>query len=212
MYIRTRIRILIRILVRIMVRIYTFNVYLSSPCFRPKSVPLERQMGFWAAIRYRLLSVPDVALCTRMLLNQVNDGMVRARDNELRQSGVTAIQAGVMFVLKAMNGEATPTEISRWLFREPQTVSQLLVRMEKQGLVRRIRRRNRNPDDGTLVRILLTQKGERVFQQQNVNRKAIGRIVSGLSVEQRRTFRECLEILRERTLEELTVRPQLPFP
>lgn len=147
-----------------------------------------------------------------VLLNQVNDGMARARDGEVKGLGISAIQSGAIIVLKAMDGEATPTELSRWLFREPQTISQLLIRMEKQGFVKRVRRRKRNREDSTMLRVVLTQKGEDIYRQENAQRKVIQRIMSCLSPEQRQTFGKCLEKLRTCMLEELAVKPRLPFP
>ena len=147
-----------------------------------------------------------------VLLNQVNDGMARARDSEVRGLGISAIQSGAIIVLKAMDGETTPTELSRWLFREPQTISQLLIRMEKQGLVKRVRRRKRNREDSTMLRVVLTQKGEEIFRLENEQRKVIQRIMSCLSPEQRLIFRECLVQLRACMIEELAVKPRLPFP
>jgi len=47
------------------------------------------------------------------------------------------MQAAVLFVVRNMKTAATPAEISRRLFREPHTVSELIKRMEKQGLVRK---------------------------------------------------------------------------
>ena len=69
-----------------------------------------------------------------VLFHQACDAMARAREDELRKFGISRIQAAVLFIIKAIEGPATPAEISRWLFREPHTVFRLLKRMEKQGL------------------------------------------------------------------------------
>ncbi|OGO03306.1 MAG: hypothetical protein A2Y91_07840 [Chloroflexi bacterium RBG_13_54_8] len=143
-----------------------------------------------------------------VLLNQVNDGIGRARENEVRPFGISMIQSAVLYIVKALNAEATPTEISRWLFREPNTVSQLLIRMEKQGLVRRRRRRG----DRGMVRVALTKKGDELFQRHDQARQVVQRIMSRLSPEERNSLRASLEKLRDKTLEELAIRPQWPFP
>ena len=84
--------------------------------------------------------------------------------------------------------------------------------MEKQGLVRRVRRRKRDREDSTMLRVMLTQKGEEIFRLENEQRRVIQRIMSCLSAEQRLIFRECLVQLRACMLEELAVKPRLPFP
>ena len=74
-----------------------------------------------------------------VLFHQTCDAMARARVAELRESGISRIQAAALFVIKTLKVPATPAEISRWLFREPHTVSGLLDRMQKQGLVRKVK-------------------------------------------------------------------------
>jgi len=74
-----------------------------------------------------------------VLLHQVCVAATRARGNELRKFGISRMQATVLFWLKTMNGSVTPAELSRLLFREPHTVFSLLNRMEKQGLVKKVK-------------------------------------------------------------------------
>ena len=147
----------------------------------------------------------DEEYATWTLLNQVNDGMFKARDNELRAFGVSAVQVGVMYALKN-TGEPTPSEIARWVSREPHTISASLDRMEKQGLVNCARTKQGRRQ----VRVELTEKGEEVFRSQHRKRRAIGDVLGCLSPEERKQFRVCLEKLRQKTLEVLMVKP--PFP
>ena len=142
-----------------------------------------------------------------VLLHQTVDTMARARENELREIGISRMQAAVLFIIKAIDGPATPAEISRWLFREPHTVFGLLKRMEKQGLVRRtkdLERRN-------MIRVTITEKGEEAYRRSR-KLKVIRMILSGLSPEQRDNLKPYLETLRKRALKELGVKHQLLFP
>jgi hypothetical protein len=66
------------------------------------------------------------------MLNQVYWAMVRAAENELRKVGLSMIQAAVLFLVKGAQEPVTPAKLSRWLFREPHTVSGLLNREKKQ--------------------------------------------------------------------------------
>lgn len=148
---------------------------------------------------------PDYELW--VLLCQACDATRRARENEVREFGISMMQAAVLFIVKTIGERATPAEISRWLFREPHTVSGLLDRMEKQGLVRRLN----NLERKNLVRVVITEKGEEVYQRSR-EMKVIGTILSCLSPKQRQNLRAYLETLRDKTLEELRPRYQLPFP
>ncbi len=142
-----------------------------------------------------------------MLLQQACDATRRARDNELREFGISRMQVAILFIVKAIEGPATPAEISRWLFREPHTVSGILERMEKQGLVRRVKDLERK----NLIRVEITKKGEEAYQGSR-ELKVIRTILSSLSPEQRDTLRPYLETLRNKALDELRIRYRLPFP
>ena len=133
-----------------------------------------------------------------VLVRQVSDVMERVRERELREAGISLIQATVLFAVKAIKGPATPAEVSRWVVREPHTVSALLNRMEKQGLVRKIKDLERK----NLVRIALTKKGEEAYRQSR-RMKVIPKILSCLSLEERDNLRSYFEILRNKALEEL---------
>jgi len=142
-----------------------------------------------------------------VLLHQACDAMSRARENEVRKFGISMMQAAVLFIVKAIDGPATPAEISRWLFRKPHAVSGLLDRMEKQGLVRKVK----NLERKNMIRVVITEKGENAYQRSK-NANATCSILSSLSAQERDTIRPYLETLRNKALEELGVNHQLPFP
>lgn len=142
-----------------------------------------------------------------VLLHQACDAVARARDNELREVGISWIQAAVLFIVKAVKAPATPAEISRWLFREPHSVSGLLNRMQKQGLLKKVKDLKRK----NLIRVTLTEKGEEAYQRSR-ELKAIHGIMSSLSPKKRDNLRAYLEALRNKALGELGVKRRLPFP
>ena len=142
------------------------------------------------------------------LLSQASNALGRVADSELSQAGISMMQAAVLVFVKNSKEPVIPAHISRWLFREPHTVSQLLMRMEKQGLVKR----TKNLDRKNQVRITLTAKGEQAFQQQSEMR-GIGRILSTLTPEECDKLGASLKKLRDEAIKELDTRPrQLPFP
>ena len=92
-----------------------------------------------------------------VLLEQVTRALRKAREKELNEYGISAADAAVFSIIQATDKQATPAEISPWLLREPHSVSGLLSRMEKEGLVRRVK----DWDKKNLVRIAMTERDSR---------------------------------------------------
>jgi len=142
-----------------------------------------------------------------VLLRQTRDAMIKAREKELEKVGISSIQSAVLFTIKAINGNATPAEISRRLVREPHSVSGLLSRMEKQGLIRRLKdlpRRN-------MVRIVMTAKGEAVYRE-STERRVVHEVMDGLTGDEQRQLWEHLERIRDKALKLAGIGHELPFP
>ena len=70
----------------------------------------------------------------------VRRSMHRAWSQELRKLGISPQEAAAMYFINVLKSEATPAELTRWLFREPNTTSTLLIRMEKKGFCSKHRR------------------------------------------------------------------------
>jgi len=154
----------------------------------------------------------DVSLADRdyklwVRLHQARHAVYSARDRELRQFGVTTMEAAVLFVVQALGKAATPAEISRWLFREPHTVVGILNRMEKKGLVRRVK----DLEKKNWVRVMMTEKGQQAYDQ-SMKTEELHRIMSSLSEEERQQLSSCLEKVIAKALMELGINRKLPFP
>ncbi len=72
---------------------------------------------------------------TRVLLLQTRDALLKLRQKDLSQYGVSTEQAAVLFIVQAIGGSARIADIARWMLRRPHTVSSLLSRVETKGLV-----------------------------------------------------------------------------
>jgi DNA-binding MarR family transcriptional regulator len=143
-----------------------------------------------------------------ILLAQTRDAILKARQKELDQYGISTSQAAVLFVIQAIGDRATPAEISRWLFREPHSVSTLLSRMEKQGLVRKVK----DLDRKNLVRVVITEKGREAYYQ-STKRESIRGIMSSLSEEERQQLTSSLRKLRDEALKRaVSLKPPVPSP
>jgi DNA-binding MarR family transcriptional regulator len=148
----------------------------------------------------------DYTLLTQLL--QVADIFVKVRERELLPHNLSATGAAILFLVEAMGKDVTPAKISRMLLREPHSVSGILMRMEKQGLLKR----TKNMERKNLIRITLTTKGENALKQA-MKKEGSKHVLSKLSEEQRRQLKASLLALKEAGMKELHLNPKaLPWP
>ncbi|MFC2060835.1 MarR family winged helix-turn-helix transcriptional regulator [Chloroflexota bacterium] len=143
------------------------------------------------------------------LLAQTKDAILKARKKELARDNIAARQAAVLFIIEAISdsgNEITPAEIARWLFREPHSVSEMLVRMEKEGLIKKVKDLERKNQ----VRVVLTENGRKAYNQSR-KRESISRIFSTLSEEDRQQLIKCLQMLRNNAVQELREESKFAF-
>jgi len=134
------------------------------------------------------------------LLGQARRAMLKVRRRELRQYNISTSKSTVLFVIQLIGDKATPAQISRWVFQESHSVSELLNRMEKEGLVRKVK----DLDRKNQVRVVLTEKGRETYYQ-TVKLESIRKIISSLSGEECQQLRSCLQTLRDNALKELGI-------
>ena len=94
------------------------------------------------------------------LLRQAADAMHRSREIELKKYNLSPEQAGALVCIYSLGNKATPAELSRWLFRERNTVTILLKRMYKLGLVKKRQDTKRK----NIIRLSLTKKGLEAYK------------------------------------------------
>jgi DNA-binding MarR family transcriptional regulator len=130
----------------------------------------------------------------------------RAGEVELERFGLSVIEAGVLHALKTADEPVIPAKLSRWLYREPHTMSGLLNRMEKKGLVKR----SKDMEKKNLVRVVLTKKGEQAFQQQ-WDARIVPKITSFLSKRELDSLKKSLSKLESRALGVIRELQPLPY-
>jgi DNA-binding MarR family transcriptional regulator len=123
-----------------------------------------------------------------------------AQNRELskRSTRVTIRQVSMLYVINLLGDEATPAMIARRQARAPTTISNILIRMEKQGLIKR----SENPRWKNRIVLRLTKKGKNILDTVN-HRESLQRIMSVLTAEQLHQLREILLPLRESAIREL---------
>ncbi|MCX6012418.1 MAG: MarR family transcriptional regulator [Chloroflexi bacterium] len=120
----------------------------------------------------------------------------RCREIELSRSDTSWIQSSVLYKIKNSPIPPTPADISRLLFRKPHTISGLLTRMEKQGLITKTKdEKKRN-----MVRILLTEKGEELLRISS-NSPIIEEVMQNLSETKQKQLNSALQNLYTKATE-----------
>lgn len=141
------------------------------------------------------------------MLEQVHSGITLARDRELEKHGISTIKAAALFIISSIGNEATPAEISRWILRRPHSVSGLLDRMEKDGLIKK----TKNLHKKNLVRVTITPKGRKAYEI-SLKRKTINQVLAALTSAEQKQFYAYLEKLRNKALKVAGIPTKPPFP
>jgi DNA-binding MarR family transcriptional regulator len=135
-----------------------------------------------------------------VLSAQTSDALIRARERDLARYDITNERRAVLFIIENNGGRVAPVQIARELFRELHSVTELLKRMEKAGLVMRHKGTGRSK-----VEVTLTDEGKRVLDvsQDSETEK---RVFSALTRRERERLGCFLLKLRARVLEDLGIR------
>jgi DNA-binding MarR family transcriptional regulator len=137
------------------------------------------------------------------LLRNVGHIINRVRDRELRQHDVTARQVSVLGAIKRLGGEATITEVSRRLLRDPSTIFNITNVLHRKGLIKK----SRDTANRHWVCLTLTARGEEIYEK-SLQKEKVALTMSALTPEERRQLVSCLEILRDNGLRELGFPPE----
>jgi DNA-binding MarR family transcriptional regulator len=141
-----------------------------------------------------------------LLLSQTRSAIFKVRHKKVGQY-LHPNQAAALVSIWTLDGQITPGARARRLFLEPHTVSELINRMQRKGLVTKQKDRER----GNVVRIKITEKGRDVCKRA-VGQSLIHHFMSKLSEEQREKLRESLTILYNEALAELGIEGEVPLP
>lgn len=141
------------------------------------------------------------------LFSQVRNAIFKLRRKELLRYGLTPRKAAILLLLFAEKENVNPYKIAKWMLLEHHSVSELIDRMEKDGLIEK----KRNSDDRKTIGIQLTDKGVKAAEQAG-KVESFRKVMAILSEEERTQFINVLKRLRDNTLQELGVNSKLPYP
>ena len=133
-----------------------------------------------------------------MLLHRIRELIFRCQDRVVAEFELTTEQYSVLAAMKYLDTPIRITDIAQWMEHKVNSVSMLVDRMVKAGLLKRIR----DLPDRRELRLVITRKGEQAFKLANPRvRKLINEISSPLSSEEINTLIKLLEILSNKALE-----------
>ena len=132
--------------------------------------------------------VTDNNFGTWLLLDFTEFAIGRLRDLELSTIGITPEQAMILQTLNVSNGKSTIGKISDSIMRRTHSISTMVRRMEKQGLVRIIKYAKRKE-----LEVVITSKGRKLRSE--ITKKSIDAIFSVLSKEERMSLYLSLKLL-----------------
>jgi MarR family transcriptional regulator for hemolysin len=134
-------------------------------------------------------------------MHRVVELIVRAREKELAKYGVPIRQVATLFAIHAFEDKATLTQLADFLGRRPHTISSILTRMEKDGLILKSADEARH----NVVRVALTEKGRQAYAN-TTRRESINKIMTALAGNEQAQLDGLLERLEKEAQSEFSRR------
>jgi DNA-binding MarR family transcriptional regulator len=141
------------------------------------------------------------------MMRRTDRVIYKARQKELDKYGISAEVAAALFAILRLGRKATPAEIARQLFLERHSISEQLMRMEKDGLIRKAK----DLDRKNSIRVEVTDKGYEAYLQ-SAKRRSTKKIMSQLTDEEQEQLWALLARLRDAALLQLRTRILSLYP
>ena len=136
----------------------------------------------------------NLALRLWFLTHRTRDLLRRCEDQIFAEYNLTTEQYAVLSTIKYLDEPVRVTDIARWLERSTNSVSMIVDRMVKAGLLKRVRDRG----DRRVVNVSITSKAENALKPAIVaSWEFIQKITSPLAYEEKRTFIRLHDMLRD---------------
>ena len=147
-------------------------------------------------------TVPDnLALRVWFITHRTRDALSKCEDRVFAEYGLTSEQYSVLATMKSLREPVRITDVARWLERSTNSVSMIIDRMVKGGLVRRVRDRI----DRRAVRLVITPKAETALKPATLAAlDFIEGVTSPLSREDKRTFVKLHEMVKYKAFQYLS--------
>lgn len=120
------------------------------------------------------------SMYSRYLISKVRHYMNRSRQKELNTYNISPGQARILFILFNLGHKPSLTELSKHTDRQINTLSQLITKMEKNGLVRKVRETPKS----SLISFEITKKGIETYQN-SAKANSVDKTMSVLTEDER---------------------------
>ncbi|MCX5998348.1 MAG: MarR family transcriptional regulator [Chloroflexi bacterium] len=146
---------------------------------------------------------------TWVLLRQTWEAISQYLEFELSTHQVTLAQIELLMMLGASKTPLTESQIASYTFRSPQSVSELVARMESAGYLKKVR----STGDQRVVKIQMLSKGEEVVRKVRLAGFVYGSrvIKASLSADEIEVLSQVLTKLRDGILHEIALKSE-PLP
>ncbi len=124
---------------------------------------------------------------------RTTSALQKVRQKELRKLGVSVMEASIIFEVGQSGNSITPAGVSRNLIQEAHAVSQLLVKMENRGLLRR----NKDLPRRNMIRLELTEQGENIFQESKKIKSIVPILAALTDKEKERLIKDFKKLLEK---------------
>jgi len=141
-----------------------------------------------------------------LLLHEVSGSLERCEEEIFKQIGMMVQEYQVLKSIKYYKTNVTPTKINRILNLDPNYLSYLLKRMEKQGLIKR----TKDMADHRSIRLEITSNGNGIYNKAKKSAEKLPKaLISVLTTDELSVFVDILQKLRikineYRNVEEIT--------
>ncbi|MBN1161614.1 MAG: winged helix DNA-binding protein [Dehalococcoidales bacterium] len=153
----------------------------------------------------RISKKDDPEINLLIILDQAHSIVSSAVELELKHLRLTQPQVRILNMLSRENRPVTIDELVNWTLKEFNSVSTLINRMEKNGLVKKYKKK------GELKNyITLTEKGD-ILYNKKVTERSIHLIFGKLSVEEKNQLYDILKKVRDTTRNLLGLDFKPPF-
>jgi DNA-binding MarR family transcriptional regulator len=135
-----------------------------------------------------------------ILLSRVYHLIAMLRKLELSEYNILPVQSYILFIIKALGNETTPSNVSEYVYQQRSSISDILNRMVRQGLIKKTNK----PGGKKRVIVTLTAKGKKALNLSK-NREYLHKVMSSLTEEKKQQLESAMEILRDAAINELSI-------
>ena len=138
-------------------------------------------------------------MSTWMMLHQTTNSIVKCEEKQFAPLGLTTQQHAILMAIKLSSTPPSLTQIADWVDRHVNSITLIVDRMEKSGLVKRVR----NTHDRRSFSLVMTPKGEKYLQTgTGTGSTLVQELLSCLSNEELQTLQAFLEKIRTKAIEQ----------